>query len=146
MAEYAPVHELTLEQWDRMLETNLRAPFLLTRALLPGMLAAGRGHVLMNCSVAAVTAFPGCGAYGASKAGLLALARVLRRETLGTGVRVTALVPGATGTAMWEGPDAPPPERLMPAGAVAGAAVWALTTDPAMVPEELVLRPPEGDL
>jgi 2-hydroxycyclohexanecarboxyl-CoA dehydrogenase len=89
VAEYAPVPELSLEQWDRMMAVNLRAPFLLTRALLPAMIEAGEGHVIMNVSVAGIRAFPGCGAYGASKTGLLGFTRVLRRETLGTGVRVT---------------------------------------------------------
>ncbi len=146
VAEYAPAHELTLEQWDRAMEVNLRAPFLLTRALLPAMLGAGEGHIMMNVSVAAIRAFAGCGAYGASKAGLLGFTRVLRAETRGTGVRVTALIPGGTDTAMWDGPDRPPDGRLMPVAAVAEAAIWALTTDPALVPEEVVLRPAEGDL
>jgi 2-hydroxycyclohexanecarboxyl-CoA dehydrogenase len=146
VAEYAPVPELSLEQWDRMMAVNLRAPFLLTRALLPAMIEAGEGHVIMNVSVAGIRAFPGCGAYGASKTGLLGFTRVLRRETLGTGVRVTALIPGGTDTPMWDGPDRPPAGRLMPVAAVAEAAIWALTTDPALVPEEIVLRPAEGDL
>ena len=47
---------------------------------------------------------------------------------------------------MWDGPDRPPDGRLMPVAAVAEAAIWALTTDPALVPEEVVLRPAEGDL
>ncbi len=145
IAEYAPVAELTLEQWDRMLETNLRGAFLMTREFLPEMIAAGEGHILMNVSVAGITAFPGCGAYGASKFGLLGLTRVLREETKGTGVRVTALIPGATATPIW-GEDAPPRERIMSAAGVADAALWALTSDTGMVPEEIVLRPPQGDL
>ena len=83
VAEYVPAHELTVEQWDRTMEVNLRAPFLLTRALLPAMLGAGEGHIMMNVSVAAIRAFAGCGAYGASKAGLLGFTRVLRAETRG---------------------------------------------------------------
>ena len=70
---------------------------------------------------------------------------MLRQETLGTGVRVTALLPGATDTPIW-GAGPPPRERLMPAAAVADAALWAITSDPAVVPEEILLRPPEGDL
>jgi NAD(P)-dependent dehydrogenase (short-subunit alcohol dehydrogenase family) len=145
VAEYAPVTQLTTEQWDRMLETNLRGAFLMTRELLPGMLETGRGHILMNVSVAGIKAFPGCGAYGASKFGLLGLTRVLRAETRGTGVRVTALLPGATTTPIW-GPDPPPAERIMSAASVAEAALWALASPADLVPEEILLRPPEGDL
>ncbi len=146
VAEYGPVGRLTTEVWDRAMETNLRGPFFFTRALLPEMLAAREGHVVMNISVAGVTAFGGCGAYGASKAGLLGFTRVLREETAGTGVRVTAVIPGATDTAMWERPKAPPRERLMPARAVADAVLWALSTEASVVPEEILLRPEGGDL
>jgi len=144
-ATFASIPELTTEAWDEMMAVNLRGPFLLTRSLLPGMLEAGEGHILMNISVAGVKAFPGCGAYGASKTGLLGFTRVLREETKGQGVRVTALIPGATATSIW-GEDPPPPERLIPSRVVAEAALWALDSDPGAVPEEILLRPPGGDL
>jgi len=145
VARYAPVEDLSLAEWDETLEVNLRAPFLLTRSLLPDMLEARRGHIVMNVSVAGIKAFPGCGAYSASKAGLLGFTRVLREETKGRGVRVTALLPGATDTPIWG--DAPPPrERLIPTRAVAEAVLWVLDSHPGAVPEELVLRPPGGDL
>jgi NAD(P)-dependent dehydrogenase (short-subunit alcohol dehydrogenase family) len=144
-ATFAPVTELTIAAWDEMMETNLRGAFLLTRALLPSMLAAGDGHVLMNVSVAGIRAFAGCAAYGASKAGLLGFTRVLREETKGRGIRVTALLPGATDTGIW-GEEPPPRERLIPPRVVAEAAVWAIGSHPGAVPEEIVLRPPGGDL
>lgn len=144
-ARFDPITETTIEDWDRTLATNLSGPFYLVRRLLPDLLKQKQAHVLFNVSVAAIRAFPNCSAYGASKAGLLGLARVLREETRGTSVRVTALLPGATETAIW-GEDRPPGERLMPARAVAESALWALTSDPAIVPEELVLRPRHGDL
>ncbi len=146
VAEYASVAKLTTEVWNRAMETNLRGPFFFTREVLPEMLAAREGHVVMNVSVAGVKAYRGCGAYGASKFGLLGFTRVLREETLGTGVRVTAVIPGATATAMWEHAKAPPADRLMSPGSVADAVIWALSTDPRSVPEEIVLRPDGGDL
>jgi NAD(P)-dependent dehydrogenase (short-subunit alcohol dehydrogenase family) len=145
IAEYAPIARMTVEVFDRTLAVNLRGPFLLTRAVLPEMLRRGRGHVLMVGSVAGMKAFAGCGAYGASKFGLSGFTQVLREETRGTGVRVTLLVPGATDTPIW-GDEGPDPKRLMPAEAVADAAIWALGSVPGLVPEEIVLRPPGGDL
>jgi NAD(P)-dependent dehydrogenase (short-subunit alcohol dehydrogenase family) len=145
IARYAPVAEITTPDWDEMMAVNLRAPFLLVRELLPSMLREGAGHVVMVGSVAGGKAFAGAGAYGASKAGLAGFTRVLREETRGTGVRVTLVLPGATGTPIW-GKDPPDPGRLMPAEAVADAVLFAVLSHPASVPEEVLLRPSRGDL
>jgi NAD(P)-dependent dehydrogenase (short-subunit alcohol dehydrogenase family) len=86
------LHEVPLEEWERVMRVNLRAPFLLMRAVLPGMVERGRGVVL---NIAA--AFPWSGAYGASKAGLIQLSRTAAAEVARNGVRVNALCPGPVG-------------------------------------------------
>lgn len=98
----APLDRADPDDLDRMLATNLRGPFLLVRALLPGMLARGSGHFVTIGSVSGRTAFPENGAYAASKFGLRGLHEVLRAEVRGTGVRATLVEPAATDTPLWD--------------------------------------------
>ena len=95
-----PVLDLSADEWDRVLNLNLRAPFLLTRAVARGMIAAGKGGAIVNISsTASVLARPGIAHYGASKAGLNQLTRVLAVELASHGIRVTAILPGVIETA-----------------------------------------------
>ena len=96
-----PVAELTPAAWTEQLEVNLRAPALLSRALLPALRAA-RGTVVFVNSTAGLTAKAGWAAYAASKSGLRALADSLRAEEAAHGVRVTSVFPGRTATPMQE--------------------------------------------
>lgn len=84
------------------LEANIVGPFLLMRALLPRMLERGSGLIINVGSVAGRKAFPGNGAYSASKFGLRGLHEVLLEELRGTGVRATLLEPGAVDTPLWD--------------------------------------------
>ena len=84
----------------RVLDVNLLGPFLLTRALLGPMLAAGRGSVINVSSDAGVVGYPGWGAYGVSKAALDQMTRIWASELEGSGVRVNAVDPGDMDTAM----------------------------------------------
>jgi NAD(P)-dependent dehydrogenase (short-subunit alcohol dehydrogenase family) len=84
----------------RVLDVNLIGPFLLTRALLGPMLAAGRGSVVNVSSDAGVVGYPGWGAYGVSKAALDQMTRIWASELDGSGVRVNAVDPGDMATAM----------------------------------------------
>jgi NAD(P)-dependent dehydrogenase (short-subunit alcohol dehydrogenase family) len=146
VAIYREVAEMTEEEWSLNIDTNLTGAFHSVRAVLPTMLERGRGDVIAIGSVASIKAFPECGAYGASKFGLLGLTRVLREEVRHRGVRVSCILAGATDTDIW-GPSPPvPPERMMPADSVAEAVVSALTADPRTVVEEILLRPALGDL
>ena len=90
----APAHETSVDDFRRMLETNLTAPFALVRAFLPQMLARGRGHLVTLGSIADRAVFPGNAAYAASKHGVRALHEVLRAELRGTGVRASLVSPG----------------------------------------------------
>jgi NADP-dependent 3-hydroxy acid dehydrogenase YdfG len=141
----ARVHETTPADFRAALDTNLVAPFLLVRALLPAMLARGRGHVVTVGSIADRAAFPENGAYAASKFGARALHEVLRAELRGSGVRATLVSPAATDTPLWDplDPDArpgfTPRAAMLPAEAVAAAIAYALTQPPAVNVDELRL-------
>lgn len=111
----APVAEETVQSLDAHLAVNLRAPFLVVRALLPAMLRRGSGLVVNVGSVAGRRAFPANAAYSASKFGMRGFHEVLLEEVRGTGVRATLVEPAATDTPLWDplDPDADPglPDR-----------------------------------
>lgn len=130
---------------DRSLQVNVYGPYRLCRRLVPLMLEAGKGHIINICSVASKIAFPNSGSYVISKHALLGLTRALRMELKEKHIKVTALMPGATWTASWEGADIPK-ERIMPVEDIAEAvfAVWSM--GPSTVVEEMQLRPQLGDV
>jgi 3-oxoacyl-[acyl-carrier protein] reductase len=147
VAAIAPVEETSADDFHAILETNLTGVFLLVRALLPAMKARGRGWIIPLLSVAAQRGFPGWSAYCASKWGLRGLVAALREELRGTGVRITALYPGATDTPLW---DRLPGEwnraAMVPAREVARALGYVLDADPSTLVEEIHLGPAGGAL
>ena len=92
-----PAHRADLDEWDRMIDTNCRALATCSRAVLPGMVARGRGHVINIGSIAATYPYPGGNVYGATKAFVRQFSRNLRSDLHGTGVRVTCVEPGLAG-------------------------------------------------
>jgi NAD(P)-dependent dehydrogenase (short-subunit alcohol dehydrogenase family) len=144
---FGPLEESRLADWDAMLRANLTATYLLCRAVLPPMLAAGRGTIVVVASLAAVRAIPGCAADSASKAGVLGLARALAAEVRGRGVRVAALCPGAVDTPFWDTIPSPPDRaRMLRPEAVAEAAVLVAAQPPGTFVEEVVHAPTPGVL
>ena len=89
-----PIDDFTAEEIDRALDVNLRAPIQLTRALLPGMVARGRGHVVFVSSLSGKVASVGSSLYSATKFGLRGFASGLREDLHGSGVGVTVVFPG----------------------------------------------------
>jgi len=92
-----PAQQADLDDWEQMLDTNCRGLLYCTRAVLPGMLARGRGHVINLGSIAGTYPYPGGNVYGATKAFVRQLSLNLRSDLHGTGVRVTCLEPGMSG-------------------------------------------------
>ena len=93
----APAFESKIEDWDTMVATNVTGLMHVTRALLPGMVARNRGHVVNVSSTAAIYPYPGGHVYGASKAFVTQFSLNLRADLVGTNVRVTDLEPGLVG-------------------------------------------------
>jgi short-subunit dehydrogenase len=88
------LESFSIEEIDRALEVNLRAPIVLARALLPEMLQRGRGHLLFVSSLASKAPAPGSSIYTATKAGLRGFAAALRADLHGSGVGISAIFPG----------------------------------------------------
>lgn len=83
--------------WDRMIDTNCRGLVHVTRAVLPGMIARGKGHVVNMGSVAGTYPYPGGNVYGATKSFVQQFSLNLRSDLIGTPVRVTCIEPGMVG-------------------------------------------------
>ncbi|MCY7360131.1 MAG: SDR family oxidoreductase [Rudanella sp.] len=131
--------------FETLMNTNVASAYHLTRGLVGDMITRREGHIFMMCSTASITAYTNGGSYCISKFALLGMSRVLREELKPHGVKVTAILPGATLTASWEGTDLPP-ERFMQANDVA-ATIWgAYTLSKSAVIEEILMRPQLGDL
>jgi len=141
----ATVDRLGAEGWQSVISTNLTGMFLVTRAALP-LLRRG-GAIVNNLSIAAKKVFAGQGAYCASKHGALALTNTLREELRSKGIRVIALLPGATNTAIWNQfwPYAPR-SKMMGPRTVAEAVVDALALPGDSTVEELTILPSAGTL
>lgn len=92
-----PAHKALLDDWERMVDTNVKGLMYLTRAVLPGMVERGRGHVINIGSTAGEWPYPGGNVYGATKAFVRQFSLNLRADLLGTPVRVTDVEPGLCG-------------------------------------------------
>ena len=93
-----PAHRAEIDDWAQMIDTNCSGLVYCTRAVLPGMVARGRGHVVNLGSVAGSYPYPGGNVYGATKAFVKQFSLNLRSDLHGTGVRVTSIEPGMADT------------------------------------------------
>ena len=147
VASFGPVADSAPRAWDDMLAVNLRAVMVTCRAVLPSMLAHGRGSIINVASIAATRAIPGGAAYTATKAGVVGWSRVLAEELRAGGVRVGVLLPGAVDTPLWDAvPGGPARARMLRPEDVARAAVLMASLPPGATLEELSLLPAGGIL
>ncbi|HKK79205.1 MAG TPA: SDR family oxidoreductase [Phaeodactylibacter sp.] len=131
------------EALEQMMRVNLFAPYYLSKGIAP--LLSGKSHIFNLASVASRRVYPGKSSYSVTKFAMQALNDALRMELKERGVRVTAVLPGPTWSATWEGAELPK-DRLLQAAEVAEA-VWNAYALPAnAVVEELVIQPQLGDL
>ena len=139
------VSKLSFEAWSEVIATNLNGMFLVTHFALP-LLKRG-GAIVNNLSIAAKRVFPGSSAYNASKHGALGFTNTLREELRADGIRVIAVLPGATDTGIWKTlwPDAPR-HKMMSPESVATMVVNAIKQSPDGTVEEVVIMPASGTL
>ena len=130
---------------EKIMNTNFYSAYYLTRKLLPAMKENGAGHIFNLCSVAALQAYEGGGSYSVSKFALNGFSKNLRHELKGTGIKVTAVFPGAVMTDTWGDFDNSR-KRIMEAEDVASMIFAASKLSAQAVVEEIVLRPQLGDL
>lgn len=97
---HGPVDRLDALVFDHTLAVNLRGPFLMARAVVPGMKSRRRGHVVNVASTAALRGFAGGAAYCASKFGLAGLSQAMLQDVRGSDVRVTCILPSTVATDM----------------------------------------------
>lgn len=133
--------------FDRQIAANLKSVFLTCRAVLPHLIVRHAGHIVNVLSIAAREAFPGNAAYCASKWGALGFTKVLAQEARVHGVRVTAVLPGATDTPIWDAIDwAPDRSHMMRPDDVARTILSALTAPPSANVDEVVITPPAPEV
>ena len=139
------VVDMLEQEWDQMLEINLKSAFLCSRAVLPGMIKKKSGQIINIVSVAGKNPYPDCSGYCASKYGLYGFTDVLRMETRQFGIKVTACLPGATDTDIWGEADIDRSRMMTTAHVAQGiAAICCNSAD--IMTEEVVFRPLGGDL
>lgn len=140
-----PVDKLPIGTWKQVIDTNLTGTFLVTQAALPFIKAGGT--IVNNLSIAAMQPFEGMCAYNASKFGALGFTKALREEVRKRGIRVLALIPGATDTDIWQQfwPEAPRKKMISPE-TVAEAVLHAVSAPPDAAIEEIVIGPTAGVL
>lgn len=130
---------------ESMIEANLYSAYHTTRGLVPGMRRSQSGHIFNMCSIASFQAYKNGGSYAISKFALLGFSKCLREELKEVGIRVTAVMPGATKTRSWETAGLPD-ERFIPVEDIAATIYSAWALSPRSVVEEIIIRPMEGDI
>jgi len=93
-----PAHQADLDDWDTMVDTNIKGVMYCTRFILPGMVARNRGHIINISSTAGAWPYPGGNVYGGTKAFVTQFSRNLRSDLIGTRVRVSCIQPGMAET------------------------------------------------
>jgi NADP-dependent 3-hydroxy acid dehydrogenase YdfG len=145
----SPVADLKVEEWDRMVDVNLKGVLYGVAAALPVFRAQGSGHIVNVTSVADRRIVPTAAVYSATKFAVRAFSEGLRQE-IGGGIRVTVVAPGATESELANGISDPELRRaaiedyrrdLLPAEAIARAIAYAVAQPPEVDVNELVVRP-----
>ncbi len=138
-----PIEELTLEDWDATMATNLRGLFLMTRAVLPPMRARGHGAIVNVASLAARNGFAGGSAYVASKHAVLGFGRALMLELRKEGIRVITVCPGSVDTGMLRDQPMPKsdPGRILEPEDVAETILHSLRLPERALVSEVDIRP-----
>lgn len=140
MGIFLPGQEATEEQWDVVLDTNLKSVFLMCRAVAPSMIRRKAGHIINIASLAGKNAFAGGAVYCASKWGLLGFTQCLAEDLRAYGIRVSAICPGTVATEFSPHAGKDPSKMLQPDD-IAHAVETIVTQSPQSFISEILLRP-----
>jgi NADP-dependent 3-hydroxy acid dehydrogenase YdfG len=132
-----PLLELTVEEWQTMVDVNFNALFHVTRALLPGMASRGRGHVVVIGSIASRSAFVGGTCYAGTKHAALAFVECLNLEVRDRGVKVSIVNPGSVATEFSHRKDE---SWMLSADEVAESVAHVIETPPDVLVHSLEIR------
>jgi len=140
IGRFGPIQEKSEEEWDLVLNTNLKSIFLVSRAVVPSMIRQRKGHIVNISSLAGKNTFAGGGIYCASKWGVQGLTGCLAEDLRGDGIRVSAICPGSVATE-FSGRGAKDPQKILTPDDVAHVVAMLLLQGPQSFISEVHLRP-----
>ncbi len=139
---FKPAEEITPEDWDRVMDVNVKGTFLLTRAVLPHMKAVGTGHILGIASDVSKRTFASGSLYTASKYAQHAFFESLRREVRPLGIKVSVVYPGLVDTYFHQAEQGEPQQaKFLHADDIAAAVSYILNAPPHVLVDELMIHP-----
>lgn len=130
ISEGGPFQDLTPDEWDRVMGTNLRGPFLVTRLVLPLMRTRRQGHIINISSESGLSYYEGDAAYGTSKHALNDLGEYIQRECQSDNVRVNTICPGMVVSEMSENSPGLDLAKCLVPEDIADLVIWLLTRRP----------------
>jgi NADP-dependent 3-hydroxy acid dehydrogenase YdfG len=140
MGLFGPAHEKSEEEWDRVMATNLKSVFLVSRAVVPSMIREGRGDIINISSLAGKNTFAGGGIYCASKWGLQGLSGCMAEDLRGYGIRLSVICPGSVATG-FSGQGRKDGSKVLRAEDVAHAVAMVATQGAQSFISEVQMRP-----
>ncbi len=146
LGSFGPVDELSVDDWNTMMDTNLRGVFLCTKAVVPTMKKQNErsgfgGHIVNIASVAGLLGNPSISAYNATKFGVRGFSDAMMKELRGDGIKVTCVYPGSIETEFFEVAGVDISANPMTARDVASTVVHAINTSDNYLVSEVVMRP-----
>jgi 3-oxoacyl-[acyl-carrier protein] reductase len=140
IGRFGPVQEKSEEEWDLVINANLKSIFLVSRAVVPAMIRAGVGDIINISSLAGKNTFAGGGIYCASKWGVQGLTGCMAEDLRGHGIRVSAICPGSVATE-FSGRGPKDPQKVLSPEDVAHAVAMLVLQGPQSFISEVHLRP-----
>ncbi|MBI2991126.1 MAG: SDR family oxidoreductase [Deltaproteobacteria bacterium] len=139
--KHSPVVKARMEDWDRTFQVNLRAPMLLSKLVLPGMIEKRSGAIVNIASISGKAVEANTAAYSASKAGLLAFGEALYEEVREYGIKVAAILPGFVDTPLIPATVKLDRGKMIRPEDVAQTVLFILTSAPNSCPVKITVRP-----
>jgi NAD(P)-dependent dehydrogenase (short-subunit alcohol dehydrogenase family) len=136
-----PVVRAAIEDWDTTLKLNLRAPMMLAKLLLPGMIAKGEGAVVNISSISGKSGEANAAAYAASKFGLIGFTQSLYEEVREHGIKAAVILPGFVNTPLIPETRQLDRSKMIQADDIARAVLYVLTSPATCCPVEITIRP-----